>query len=160
MALGIETVTLVQVPLATSNLAQMGHNVRNTQTLASPSASKIVAACVGADLAAVVLFVVVGRLSHEEGLGAAGLLRTGWPFVVGLVGGYIGVALTRWPALSLRGGTVIAVKTVLIGLVLRYGVVRDGTPFSFVVVTALVLTVLLLGWRLLAISALRRSTTG
>jgi hypothetical protein len=110
-----------------------------------------------ADLAAVAVFVVVGRLSHDESLSASGLLRTGWPFVVGVVGGYIGIALTRWPALSLRGGTVIAVKTLVIGLVLRYGVANDGTPFPFVVVTIVVLTTLMLGWRLVALAVLRRS---
>ena len=110
-----------------------------------------------ADLAAVAVFVVVGRLSHDESLSASGLVRTGWPFVVGVVGGYIGIVLTRWPALSLRGGTVIAVKTLVIGLVLRYGVANDGTPFSFVVVTILVLTTLMLGWRLVTLAVLRRS---
>jgi len=110
-----------------------------------------------ADVAAVAIFVVVGRLSHDETLTASGLVRTGWPFVIGVVGGYIGIVLTRWPALSLRGGTVIAVKTFVIGLVLRYGVANDGTPFAFVVVTIVVLTALMLGWRLATLAVLRRS---
>ena len=134
--------------------------MRNITQNAAPAGticSRVIIGSVLADLVAVVFFVVVGRLSHDESLSASGLLRTGWPFVIGIVGGYVGIALTRWPVLSLRGGTVIAVKTFIIGLVLRYGVVRDGTPFSFVVVTMVILTALILGWRLLALALLRRS---
>jgi hypothetical protein len=135
--------------------------MRNITQTAAPAGmifSRVILGSVFADLVAVAFFVVVGRLSHDETLSASGLVRTGWPFVVGVVGGYIGIALTRWPTLSLRGGTVIAVKTFVIGLVLRYGVARDGTPFSFVVVTMVILTVLILGWRLLALALLRRSS--
>jgi hypothetical protein len=77
-----------------------------------------------------------------------------------VIGGYIGIALTRWPALSLRGGAVIAVKTIIIGLVLRYGVAHDETPFSFVVVTTLVLGGLILGWRLVTLGVLHRAEAG
>jgi hypothetical protein len=119
--------------------------------------SMVILGSVLADLVAVTIFVTVGRLSHDESFTAAGLFRTGWPFLVGLVGGYIGIALTRWPVLSLRGGGVIAVKTFVIGLVLRYGVAGDGAPFSFVVVTMLVLTALILGWRLVTLGVLRRA---
>ena len=159
VALGIELVTLAYALRATSNLASMGRDMRNITQTAAPESSictRVIIGSVLADLLAVAVFVTVGRLSHDESLSASGLLRTGWPFVVGIVGGYIGIALTRWPVLSLRGGTVIAVKTFVIGLVLRYGVARDGTPFSFIVVTMVILTVLILGWRLLTLAALRR----
>ena len=133
------------------------HSAGSTDSAEPNRASRVIVGSVLADLVAVAFFVIVGRLSHDESLSASGLLRTGWPFVVGVVGGYVGIALTRWPALSLRGGTLIAVKTFVIGLVLRYGVVRDGTPFSFVVVTIVILTGLILGWRLLTLTLLRRS---
>jgi hypothetical protein len=110
-----------------------------------------------ADLVAVLVFVTVGRHSHGEPLSMSGLLETGWPFAIGVVGGYIGIALTRWPLLSLRGGAVIVGKTAVIGLVLRYGIAHDGAPFSFVVVTVLVLSALMLGWRALALAVLRRA---
>jgi hypothetical protein len=116
----------------------------------------VIAASSAADLAAVAIYVLVGRLSHDESVSAAGLLSTGWPFLIGIVGGYIGIALTRWPTLSLRGGAVITVKTFVIGLVLRYGVAEDATPFSFVVVTIVVLAVLMLGWRIVTLAVLRR----
>jgi hypothetical protein len=116
----------------------------------------VIAASAAADLAAVAIYVLVGRLSHDESVSASGLLSTGWPFLIGIVGGYIGIALTRWPALSLRGGAVITVKTFVIGLVLRYGVAEDATPFSFVVVTIVVLAALMLGWRIVTLAVLRR----
>jgi peptidoglycan/LPS O-acetylase OafA/YrhL len=158
MALGIETVTLACELRATSNLAPMGTEVGNiTQTATPASASRVRNVIVGsvvADLVAVMIYVTVGRSSHDESLAVSGLFDTAWPFLIGIVGGYIGIALTRWPALSLRGGAVITVKTLVIGLVLRYGVAKDGTEFSFVVVTVLVLSVLMLGWRLIAAAVL------
>jgi len=65
------------------------------------------------------------------------------------------VLLTRWPALSGRGLAVIVMKTVIIGMALRYGVQRDGTPLSFIIVTVVVLTAFMGGWRL-AFSAVHR----
>ena len=114
------------------------------------------AAVVAADFLVVAFYVLVGRLSHDESVSASGLLHTGWPFLVGLVGGYIGVALTRWPVLTLRAGLVNSVKTVVIGLVLRYGVARDGTPPSYVLVTVVVLIGLMLAWRAVATRAISR----
>jgi hypothetical protein len=58
--------------------------------------------------------------------------------------------MLSWPVASLRGGAVIVTKCLIIGLVLRYGVQREGTAFSFIVVTVLVLTGLMIGWRLAA----------
>lgn len=163
MALGIETVTLACQLRATSNLAPMGTEVGNITQTATPAstsqARNVIAGSVVADLLAVMIYVSVGRSSHDESLAVSGLFATAWPFLIGIVGGYIGIALTRWPALSLRGGTVITVKTLIIGLVLRYGVAKDGTEFSFVVVTVVVLGVLMLGWRLITLALLQRAET-
>jgi DUF3054 family protein len=143
----------------------MGRDVQKISRTTTPAGSElhlsrrgssVIAASLAADLAAVTIYVLVGRLSHDESVSASGLLSTAWPFLVGIVGGYIGIALTRWPTLSLRGGAVITVKTFVIGLVLRYGVAEDATPFSFVVVTIVVLAVLMLGWRVAALAVLRR----
>jgi peptidoglycan/LPS O-acetylase OafA/YrhL len=131
----------------------MGPEIRNmiqTPASADPGRSSAgFAAGVIADLAAVVIFVSVGRQAHDEAVTLSGVLATGWPFLAGLVGGYLGVTLTRRPALSLRGGLLIAGATVVLGLVLRAGVAGDGAPFSFVVVTIVVLTTLILSWRAL-----------
>jgi hypothetical protein len=165
IAVGTFLATLPHVSLAGSNQPQAGQNpidptagdrlpLRSADpATAGPRAwlgaggPGSLAAVVGADFVVVALYVTVGRLSHDEGLSAGGLLHTGWPFLVGLAGGYVGVLLSRWPALALRAGAVVSVKTVIIGLVLRYGVARDGTPLPYVIVTAVVLIGLTLAWR-------------
>ncbi len=135
----------------------MGREVRNvTQITLRERPSTAVAGIVVADLCALAVYVAVGRASHDESLSAAGLLTTAWPFVIGLAGGYLGAAMVDWPLTSLRGGAVITGKCLIIGLVLRYGVQREGTPFSFILVTVLVLTVLMQGWRLTLLAWSRR----
>jgi len=136
----------------------MGRDLRNT-IAAGPltRGTNIIVPAVIADLCAVVIYVGVGRAAHNESLSLPGFLSTSWPFLVGVGGGYLGVVLTRWPVLSLRGGVVVTGKCLIIGLVLRYGVQREGTPFPYVVVTVLVLTALMLGWRIAALTWLRRS---
>ncbi len=138
----------------------MGQQIRNIATTVAPAdssrASTVIVGGVLADLIAVIVFVVIGRNSHDDPLSVSGVLATGWPFMVGIIGGYIGIALTGWRLLGLRGGAVLVVNTVIIGMLLRSGVAGEGTPFSFVVVTTVVLTVLMLGWRAVALRVLRR----
>jgi Protein of unknown function (DUF3054) len=136
----------------------MGRGTRNViEAVTVGRGWGLLAAAFAADLCAVGIYVLVGRISHDESLSAAGLLGTGWPFIVGLIGGYIGVIMIRWSMLSVRGCTVIVVKTLIIGLVLRYGLQHDGTPFSFIAVTALVLTALTFGWRFAVRIPLKRT---
>ncbi|MBT0771933.1 DUF3054 domain-containing protein [Kineosporia sp. J2-2] len=111
-----------------------------------------------ADLACVLVFVAVGRSSHEEGITLGGLLTTGWPFWLGVAGGYVGVVAFGLAPASLRGAAMVLVKTLLIGMILRSVVQHDGTPVSFVVVATVFLAVTLTGWRVLArIAALRQA---
>lgn len=102
------------------------------------------------DVVLVVVFAAVGRRSHAEGLDVAGILRTATPFVVGTAAGWLlaTVTLDAGPR-SLAYGAVVVACTVVIGMVLR-AVAAQGTAPSFVVVATVVLTVLLLGWRLVA----------
>jgi hypothetical protein len=104
-------------------------------------------ACAAADTAVVLLFIAVGRFAHSEPLTASGIAATGWPFAVGLVGGYIGVLIARARAISIGGGLVVSLKTVLLAMILRAGVQQDDTPWSFVLVTTVLLVGLMLGWR-------------
>ncbi len=102
------------------------------------------------DVVLVVLFAAVGRRSHAEGLDVAGVLRTALPFLVGAAGGWLlaSIVLDAGPR-SLAYGAVVVATTVVVGMGLR-AVAAQGTAVSFVVVATVVLTVLLLGWRLLA----------
>ncbi|MBW4040949.1 MAG: DUF3054 domain-containing protein [Acidobacteria bacterium] len=107
------------------------------------------------DVAAVALFVVIGRASHREG--QSGFAVTFWPFATGLVVGWLGSRGWRRPFSIARTGLVAWVGTVLIGMLLR-AVSGQGLQVAFVIVAAIVLGAFLLGWRLLRV-ALDRSAT-
>jgi hypothetical protein len=113
------------------------------------------AATVGIDLLAVILFVLIGRASHGEGI--LGLLVTLWPFAVGLLVGHVlALVLGQRETRSVRwAGVVVWMSTVVVGMVLR-AVSGQGVQLSFVIVTVLVLAALLLGWRLVAWLIARR----
>ena len=102
------------------------------------------------DVVLVLLFAAVGRRSHAEGVDIAGILRTAAPFLVGTAAGWLlaGLTLDSGPR-SLAFGAVVVVCTVVLGMLLRR-VAGDGTALSFVIVATSVLSVLLLGWRLVA----------
>lgn len=101
---------------------------------------------VAGDLVAVIVFVIIGRASHGEGI--LGLLNTLWPFAAGLLVGHVLALLlgqretrsNRW------AGVIVWVSTVVVGMVLR-AVSGQGVQLSFVIVTVLVLGAFLLGWR-------------
>jgi hypothetical protein len=104
----------------------------------------------GADLVAVLLFVVLGRRAHDEGSAVVGTLEVAWPFLTGTALGWAVLVLTGRPApTSVRGGLVVLVATVVVGMALRR-VTGGGVQVSFVVVATTVLALLLTGWRLLA----------
>lgn len=106
------------------------------------------------DLAAVLLFVVVGRRSHDEGEALLGLLTTLWPFAVGALVGHGLLLALRRTAGAPTSGLVVWATTVVLGMLLRLAS-DQGVQTSFVVVTTVVLAVLLLGWRV-AVRAVRR----
>jgi hypothetical protein len=113
------------------------------------------AATVGIDLLAVIVFVLIGRASHGEGI--LGILVTLWPFAVGLLVGHVlALVLGQRETRAVRwAGVIVWVSTVVVGMVLR-AVSGQGVQLSFVIVTVLVLAVLLLGWRLVAWLIARR----
>ncbi|TKJ95815.1 DUF3054 domain-containing protein [Plantibacter flavus] len=113
------------------------------------------AVTVGIDLLAVIVFVLIGRASHGEGI--LGLLVTLWPFAVGLLVGHVlALVLGQRETRSVRwAGVVVWVSTVVVGMVLR-AVSGQGVQLSFVIVTVLVLAALLLGWRFVAWLIARR----
>jgi hypothetical protein len=104
-------------------------------------------AALAADLLAVVLFVLLGRRSHDEGPAVAGTVATAWPFVTGALVGEGIVVLTRARPESLTAGGVVTTGAVVIGMGLRR-LTGGGTPVSFVVVATTFLALFVLGWRL------------
>ncbi|HET9655339.1 MAG TPA: DUF3054 domain-containing protein [Kineosporiaceae bacterium] len=113
------------------------------------------------DLVAVVVFVLLGRRSHNENEAVTGVLVTLWPFLTGLMAGWAVVGLRRARPLAWTTGAVLVVATVTVGMVLRHTVSHDGTPPSFVAVATTFLTIFLVGWRAVARwSARRRQAAG
>ena len=109
--------------------------------------ARVVARAAAADVVAVLVFAVVGRASHDEGLTASGLATTAWPFVVGVAGGWAGVFLARMSPLSYPAAAMMLVKTLVLGLVLRVIFTDGGAPVSFVIVAGIFLGACFLGWR-------------
>ncbi|GLY31827.1 DUF3054 domain-containing protein [Kineosporia sp. NBRC 101731] len=122
----------------------------------SRTAGRALAVAALADLVCVLVFVSIGRSSHEEGITLTGLLTTGWPFWLGVAGGYVGVVAFRLAPASLPGAAMVLIKTLVIGMILRNVVQHDGTPFSFVMVATVFLALTLAGWRTTARFAVRR----
>ena len=106
------------------------------------------------DLAAVLVFVVIGRAVHTAGLTVVGVASTAWPFVSGLVVGWVVVLVRRTDVTSLGGGLPVWISTVVLGMVLRV-VASQGTAFAFIVVALGFLGATMLGWRVLLAGARR-----
>lgn len=116
----------------------------------------------GLDVVLVVAFAAIGRASHQEGVfgpGGLGLVTTAWPFLVGLVAGWVATLAWRRPSAPLRTGLGVWAVTVAVGMLLR-AVSGQGVVVAFVIVASATLFVFLVGWRALThvIRALRART--
>jgi hypothetical protein len=110
-------------------------------------------AAAAVDVVAVILFVSIGRASHDHGESVGGFLSTVWPFAVGLGIGWL--CVSRWRPGSFRTGLVVCLSTVAVGMVLRL-LAGQGTAAAFIVVALSFLGVLMIGGRLLLGQAKRR----
>lgn len=99
------------------------------------------------DIGVVLTFVTLSRLSHNQVIDAAGVLGTAWPFLVGLL---LGWAVTRsWrTTLTFRAALGVFVFTLALGIAFRRLTFTGAQP-SFVAMAFSVLSVLLMGWRLI-----------
>jgi hypothetical protein len=114
---------------------------------------------VTADLAAVVVFVAIGRSVHAHGLSPAGLVSTTWPFAAGLAAGWIMLAARHRDGASLGDGAAVVALTVSLGLILRV-VSGQGTAFAFVLVASAFLGATMVGWRLVLATLASRHPAG
>ncbi|MGV8845531.1 DUF3054 domain-containing protein [Tessaracoccus sp.] len=108
------------------------------------------------DLVLVVLFAIVGRSSHAEGLNIPGIAQTAWPFLAACLLGWIVVGLLDDHGYGPRAALVIWLVTVLGGMGLRI-LAGDTAEMPFVVVATLVLFSSFFGWRLVALLVRRRA---
>jgi len=111
------------------------------------------------DAVLVVVFAVVGRSSHAEGLDVAGVWGTAWPFLAGLGVGWLAARAWRHPLAVWPTGVIVWAATLVVGMLLRLAT-GQGTAVAFIVVAMLTLAVLLLGWRAIAWAAIRLRARG
>ena len=112
-----------------------------------PGAGK--SAAILADVCCVLAFVAIGRASHGEAAGLAGLARTAWPFLSGLAAGLLVTRAWRRPAALVPAGVGAWLGTVAVGMALRVAS-GQGTTFAFILVALAFLGLFLLGWRVAA----------
>ena len=117
---------------------------------------QVIAVSVAADVAAVLLFAVVGSRSHDGGGGAGEVLMIAAPFLVGTVFGWLLSPVARMAPMSVRAGWHAWAATLVIGVLARRFVFGRGTAVPFIVITAAVLAVLIVGWRWIRASRIDR----
>lgn len=109
----------------------------------------VIAVAAVVDAALVLVFVALGRTSHEEGNVLAGTLSVAAPFLIALGLGWALARAWRQP-LTLRTGVVVWMTTVVAGMVLRRTVFDRGTALSFIIVASVFTGAFLVGWRAIA----------
>jgi len=120
-----------------------------------PAARPEIVRAVVLDAALIVVFVLVGRASHGEDLAPSAVLATAWPFLAGGLVGWIVARAWRGPSRIVPTGLLVWGVTLVVGVVLR-ALSGEGVVVPFVVTTAIVLAVLLLGWRAVSALVVRR----
>jgi hypothetical protein len=116
---------------------------------------RAIAASVVVDVAAVLLFAVIGSRSHDGG-GVREVLTIAAPFITGTLIGWLLSPVARSAPMSVQAGVRVWLATMLIGVLARRFVFARGTAVAFVVVTAAVLAGLIIGWRWIRATVVRR----
>jgi peptidoglycan/LPS O-acetylase OafA/YrhL len=111
-------------------------------------------AWLGVDVGCVLAFCALGRRNHDEGLDAAGVATTAWPFLIGTIVGWLLSRGWRRPTAVAPTGVIVWLSTVVVGMLLRKAS-SAGVAASFIMVASAVTAVLLLGWRAAAQSGMR-----
>jgi Kef-type K+ transport system membrane component KefB len=115
------------------------------------------------DVVLIVLFALIGRLSHGEPMSPVGLWVTAYPFLAGWAIAYVTSGAWARPLKLWPTGVVAWILTVFVGMAIRVATgqgVDHGNPLplSFLIVATVVLGVFLLGWRAIAGPLVRRSS--
>jgi len=100
-----------------------------------------------ADIACVLVFVVIGRASHGRGETLGGVASTAWPFLAGLGAGWLAARAWARPAAIWPAGAAAWLGTVAVGMALRV-IAGQGTAVAFILAALAFVGLFLLGWRL------------
>ena len=103
----------------------------------------------GLDACCVLAFVAVGRHTHHDGDGLAGIWHTAWPFLAGLAIGLLAARYWRRPQSITPAGIGAWLGAAGAGMVIRV-LAGQGTAAAFIVVAGAFLALFLIGWRVLA----------
>lgn len=127
---------------------------------------KRTAILVGGDIASLLLFSAIGRVSHGEGLFTPELLATAGPFIAGwllaapFVGGFSDAARGSQVGPAAGAAAKSWAVGIPLGLVIRAIIKAQMPPTSFAAVTLGVTGVFLIGWRsALAAATPKRDTS-
>lgn len=101
-----------------------------------------------ADVALVVLFVVIGTRNHNTDKNAPDIAATVAPFLIGLSVGWIATRAWKTPS-AVSTGIAIWISTVGVGMLLRHFAWQRGTAGAFIVVAAIFNLFTLVGWRVM-----------
>jgi Protein of unknown function (DUF3054) len=101
------------------------------------------------DCCCVLAFVIIGRASHAHGESLGGIASTAWPFLAGLLGGWLGTRAWRRPVALSPAGLGAWLGAAGLGMALRVAA-GQGTAVAFVLVALAFLGLFLLGWRVAA----------
>lgn len=115
----------------------------------SPDSTRHAVLAAVADVVAIIVFVAIGRRSHEEGSAISGVLTVAAPFLIALAVGWVASRAWAHP-MQVASAFVIWPVTVVVGMVLRNLVFDRGTALPFIIVATAVTGVLLVGWRMVA----------
>ncbi|MEN9643806.1 MAG: hypothetical protein RL238_475 [Actinomycetota bacterium] len=108
---------------------------------------KVVIGAAIADIVSILVFVTLGRSSHDEGGNAVTeAVKVAAPFLIALAVGWL-VARAWTSPTAPTTGMVIWVVTVAGGMVLRHFVFDRGTALAFIIVASAFTLLFLVGWR-------------
>ncbi len=117
--------------------------------MSTPGARTAARWAAAVDVASILLFVAIGRRSHDEtGNVVIEAVKVAAPFLIALALGWVVARAWRAP-LEPVTGMVIWVVTLVAGMLLRGFVFDRGTATAFVVVAGAFTLLFLVGWRYL-----------
>ncbi len=102
------------------------------------------------DVLAILVFVVLGRRSHDESESLGEVLKVFAPFAIALAASWVASRAWLRPLDAWSTGIALWLGTAGGGLLLRRFVFQRSTAFGFVIVGAAFLLGALVGWRLVA----------
>lgn len=110
------------------------------------------------DVVITLVFVLIGRGTHNADPTLGGLLIAWWPFLAALALGWLVTLAWRHPFGPVWPGLGLWAITVAGGMLFRT-LSGQGTALAFVIVATVTLGILLVGWRGVAVLVRRRKSS-